>query len=53
MTGHCNCHVKRGNSRKRGIHEYRSQPPQIAPGERRRDPEKKKNIILLICDPFF
>jgi hypothetical protein len=28
-----------------------TEPPQIAPEERRRDPEKKY-IILLICDPL-
>jgi hypothetical protein len=44
-----NRQVKRGNFREGGIHEYGSQPPQLAPKEIRGDPEKKKNI-LSICD---
>jgi hypothetical protein len=39
-------HVKRGNFREGGIREYRSQPPQLAPEERRGDP-KKKNILSI------
>jgi hypothetical protein len=42
-----------GNFGEGDIREYRSQPPQLVPQERRRDTEKKKNILLLICDPFF
>jgi hypothetical protein len=52
MTFHRLCHDKRGNFCKGGIHEYRSQRPQVALEERRRDPEKEKNIILLIYDPL-
>jgi hypothetical protein len=46
-------HVKRGNFVKGAYANTDHSRRKIAPEERRRDPEKKKeNIILLICDPL-